>query len=169
VRYIRASAASNRALARELGVSDVLISKVPRRVLWDVEPDARGRNEIPRLAVCATLALAGLRNRELCLLDGEHMDFRRRSQTPHTLRRTFASILAECNVPPRRAMYLLGHTDATLTMAVYQQVLDLGGAGIKTLERLLGARLDEVGQILCGRQPEAEWSPGPRKHSTEVF
>ena len=82
-----------------------------------------------------------------------------RRLTPHTLRRTFASILAECNVPPRRAMYLLGHTDPTLTMAVYQQILDLGGAAIKTLERLLGARLDDVGQILCGRQPEAEWSP----------
>jgi integrase len=82
-----------------------------------------------------------------------------RTLTPHTLRRTFASILAECNVPPRRAMYLLGRTDPTLTMAVYQQVLDLGDAGIKTLERLLGARLDEVGQVLCGRQPEAEWSP----------
>jgi hypothetical protein len=91
-----------------------------------------------------------------------------RTLTPHTLRRTFASILAECNVPPRRAMYLLGHTDPTLTIAVYQQVLDLGDAGIKTLERLLGARLDEVGQVLCGRQPEAEWSPGPRKHSSEV-
>ncbi len=189
--------------------------------------------------MCSTLALAGLRNRELCLLDGEHMDFaagrirvprvksdaservvpmvpalreillehrarypyalsdpvfptsngtrntthniRRhvvdpvraranellveagrpaiRRLTPHTLRRTFASILAECNVPPRRAMYLLGHTDPTLTMAVYQQILDLGGAGITTLERLVGARLDEVGQILCGRQPEADWSP----------
>jgi integrase/NADH:ubiquinone oxidoreductase subunit len=239
VRYIRSSAASNRALAREFGVSDVLISKVRRRLVWDVEPDARGRNEIPRLAVCATLALTGLRNLELCSLDGEHMDFaagrirvprvksdaservvpmvpalrdvllehraehpyelgdpvfptsngtrntthniRRhvidpvraranellleagrpeiRRLTPHTLRRTFASILAECNVPPRRAMYLLGHTDPTLTMAVYQQVLDLGGAGIKTLERLLGARLDDVGRVLCGRQPEAEWSP----------
>lgn len=239
VRYIRSSAASNRALARELGVSDVLVSKVRRRVLWDVEPAARSRNEIPRRAICATLALAGLRNLELCLLDGEHMDFaagrirvprvksdaservvpmvpalreillehraehpyglgapvfptsndtrntthniRRhvidpvraranellveagrpaiRTLTPHTLRRTFASILAECNVPPRRAMYLLGHTDPTLTMAVYQQVLDLGDAGIKTLERLLGARLDEVGQVLCGRQPEVEWSP----------
>jgi len=239
VRYIRASAASNRVLARELGVSDVLISKVRRRVLWDVEPEARSRNEIPRLAMCATLAFAGLRNRELCLLDGEHMDFaagrirvprvksdaservvpmvpalreillghraehpyalsdpvfptsngtrntthnirrhvvdpvRARATellvdagrpaiqrlTPHTLRRTFASILAECNVPPRRAMYLLGHTDPTLTMAVYQQILDLGGAGIKTLEGLLGARLDEAGQILCGRQPEGDWSP----------
>jgi integrase len=48
--------------------------------------------------------------------------------TPHTLRRTFASILAEVGVPPRRAMYLLGHTDPTLTMRVYQQVLDMGGA-----------------------------------------
>ena len=31
--------------------------------------------------------------------------------TPHTLRRTFASILAVCDVPPRPAMYLMGHTD----------------------------------------------------------
>ena len=42
--------------------------------------------------------------------------------TPHTLRRTFGSILAEVGVPPRRAMYLLGHTDPTLTTRVYQQV-----------------------------------------------
>ena len=49
-------------------------------------------------------------------------------RAPHAahLRRTFASILAVCDVPPRRAMYLLGHTDPTLTLAVYQQVLDLG-------------------------------------------
>ena len=51
--------------------------------------------------------------------------------TPHTLRRTFASILAEVGVPPRRAMYLLGHTDPTLTMRVYQQVLDMGGAAAR--------------------------------------
>jgi hypothetical protein len=38
-----------------------------------------------------------------------------------TLRRTFASILAVCDVPPRRAMYLMGRTDPTLTLAVYQQ------------------------------------------------
>jgi integrase len=50
--------------------------------------------------------------------------------TPHTLRRTFASILAACNVPPRRAMYLMGHTDAKLTLSVYQQVLDLGAGSI---------------------------------------
>jgi integrase len=38
--------------------------------------------------------------------------------TPHTLRRTFASILAAANVPPRRAMYLLGHTDAKLPVRI---------------------------------------------------
>jgi integrase len=47
-------------------------------------------------------------------------------RTPHTLRRTFASILAACDVPPRRAMYLLGRTDPKLTLAVYQQVLAIG-------------------------------------------
>src|SRR4051794_64962 len=75
VRYIRSSAASNRALARELGVSDVLISKVRHGLVWHVEPEPRRRNDIPRLAICATLTFAGLRNRELCMLDGEHMDF----------------------------------------------------------------------------------------------
>jgi integrase len=31
--------------------------------------------------------------------------------TPHTLRRTFASLLAEVGISPRRTMYLLGHSD----------------------------------------------------------
>jgi predicted metal-dependent phosphotriesterase family hydrolase len=64
--------------------------------------------------------------------------------TPHTLRRTFASILAEVGVPPRRAMYLLGHTDPTLTMRVYQQVLDMSGMAVETLEKVLGCTLDEA-------------------------
>ena len=51
--------------------------------------------------------------------------------TPHTLRRTFASILAVCDVPPRRAMYLMGHTDPTLTLAVYQQVLAMGRGSVE--------------------------------------
>ena len=55
--------------------------------------------------------------------------------TPHTLRRTFASLLAAIGVSPRRAMYLLGHTDQKFTMRVYQQVLDLGGAAAEQLER----------------------------------
>lgn len=39
--------------------------------------------------------------------------------TLHSLRRTFASVLAELGVAPRRAMYLLGHTEAKFTMRVY--------------------------------------------------
>jgi integrase len=72
--------------------------------------------------------------------------------TPHTLRRTFASILAVCDVPPRRAMYLLGHTDPTLTLAVYQQVLDVGGGSVGRLERVLGCPLAEARAILNGQR-----------------
>jgi integrase len=71
--------------------------------------------------------------------------------TPHTLRRTFASILAECGVLPRRAMYLLGHTNSSFTMRVYQQVLDMGAGGVELLEDLLGADLDEACAIFSGR------------------
>ena len=60
--------------------------------------------------------------------------------TPHTLRRTFASILAVCDVPPRRAMYLMGHTDPTLTLAVYQQVLDMGKGAVEILEQTARVR-----------------------------
>ena len=72
--------------------------------------------------------------------------------TPHTLRRTFASILAEVGVPPRRAMYLLGHTDPTLTMRVYQQVLDMGGAAVEQLEGVLGCTIQEPFGTYSGRE-----------------
>jgi integrase len=70
--------------------------------------------------------------------------------TPHTLRRTFASILAACDVPPRRAMYLMGHTDPTLTLAVYQQVLDMGRGSVDRLEEILGCSLAEARAIYNG-------------------
>ena len=83
--------------------------------------------------------------------------------TPHTLRRTFASILAEVGVAPRRAMYLLGHTDPTLTMRVYQQVLDMGGGGIATLERVLGCTIEEALAIYSGREGlGTQWVPGAK-------
>ena len=50
--------------------------------------------------------------------------------TPHTLRRTFASVVAVCDVSPRRAMYLMGHTDPTLTLGVYQQVMDVADGAL---------------------------------------
>jgi integrase len=73
--------------------------------------------------------------------------------TPHTLRRTFASLLAEIGVSPRRAMYLLGHTDPKFTMRVYQQVLDLGGAHSDQLELVLGCTADEAFWLFSGREP----------------
>ena len=76
--------------------------------------------------------------------------------TPHTLRRTFASILAVCDVPPRRAMYLMGHTDPTLTLAVYQQVLDMGKGAVEILEQTLGCTLAEARAIYNGESTVAD-------------
>jgi integrase len=93
--------------------------------------------------------LAAVRERANALLEAEgrlqiaHM-------TPHTLRRTFASILAVCDVPPRRAMYLMGHTDPTLTLAVYQQVLDMGKGSVGLLEATLGCSVAEARAIYNG-------------------
>jgi hypothetical protein len=70
--------------------------------------------------------------------------------TPHTLRRTFASILAVCDVAPRRALYLMGHTDATLTLAVYQQVLDMGKGSVELLEDTFGCTLAEARAVYNG-------------------
>jgi Phage integrase family len=86
--------------------------------------------------------------------------------TPHTLRRTFASILAEVGVPPRRAMYLLGHSDPTLTMRVYQQVLDMGGAAVGQLEGVLGCTIQEAFVTYSGREGlGTQWAPGPETTS----
>jgi hypothetical protein len=98
--------------------------------------------------------LAPIRERANELLEAEgalpiaHM-------TPHTLRRTFASILAVCDVPPRRAMYLLGHTDPKLTLGVYQQVLDMGKGSVEILEQALGCTLAEARAIYNGERPDS--------------
>ena len=88
--------------------------------------------------------------------------------TPHTLRRTFASILAVCDVPLRRAMYLMGHTDPTLTLAVYQQVLDMGKGSVELLEQMLGCTLAAARAIYNGEATAAEIfvassEPAPRR------
>jgi len=70
--------------------------------------------------------------------------------TPHTQRRTFASILAVCDVPPRRAMCLMGHTDAKFTMGVYQQVLDVGPGAVEALEAALACSLPDARAVYVG-------------------
>jgi hypothetical protein len=70
--------------------------------------------------------------------------------TPHTLRRTFASVVAVCDVSPRRAMYLMGHTDPTLTLGVYQQVMDVADGALDLLEELIGCSLEDAKALLEG-------------------
>lgn len=107
--------------------------------------------------------LAPIRKRanELLEADGQlqiaHM-------TPHTLRRTFASLLAVCDVPPRRAMYLMGHTDPSLTLAVYQQVLDLGKGSVGLIEQTLGCTLAEARAVYNGESTIAD-VPGTNPES----
>jgi integrase len=89
--------------------------------------------------------------------------------TPHSLRRTFASLLAELGVAPRRAMYLLGHTDAKFTMRVYQHVLDVGSDTARQLTQLLGARPEDAAIQLSGRAHWASYGPdGPKSVSAET-
>jgi integrase len=43
--------------------------------------------------------------------------------TPHTLRRTYASLLLTANAEPQRVIAQLGHTDPSMTLRLYAQVL----------------------------------------------
>jgi hypothetical protein len=54
-------------------------------------------------------------------------------------------------ISPRRAMYLLGHSDPKFTMRVYQQVLDMGGPAPGVLERVLGSTVEEAFAAWSGR------------------
>ena len=229
VRYIRSSAASAVALARELHVSDTLIRDVRHHRKWNGSPEKPNRNDVPRRAVIEALLLLGPRVAELCGWLGYDVDLaaqrvrirrdvtktdagervvpmlpaararlidhkarrpygpkdpvyatrngtpntpnnvlhvvlgpvRERANeileadghppiahlTPHTLRRTFASILGVCRVDTRRAVALLGHTDARMTMGVYAQLLKLGDGNVELLETLMGCTRDEARAI----------------------
>ena len=71
--------------------------------------------------------------------------------TPHSLRRTFTSILAVCEISQRRAVALVGHRDYELTAKVYQQDIDLSDESIDALERVIGCSLYEAYELLGGR------------------
>jgi hypothetical protein len=59
-------------------------------------------------------------------------------------------------------MYLLGHTDPTLTIRVYQQVIDMGEGGVQTLEQAIGCTIAEAFTLLSGRGVLA-----PNRHPSE--
>lgn len=119
-------------------------------------PTRNGTRQTPDNIRARILAPIRVRADELLDADGRigiaHM-------TPHTLRRTFASILAVCDVPPRRAMYLMGHTDPTLTLGVYQQVLDMGKGSVELLEQALGCTLTEARGVYNGEAARAQGGP----------
>jgi hypothetical protein len=48
-------------------------------------------------------------------------------------------------------MHLIGHTNPSLITRVYQQVLDMGDAGVKTLEKAIGCSLTDAFTLLSGR------------------
>ena len=72
--------------------------------------------------------------------------------TPHTLRRTFASILALCEVHPRRARQLMGHEDSRTTADIYEQDLDDSDFAVGLLERVLGCDLAEAHDVFAKRR-----------------
>ncbi len=74
VRYIRASEKSAVALARELRVSDVLVGRVRRGLIWNGSPEKPNRNDVPRRAIVEHLLLLGTRVSELCGVLGYDAD-----------------------------------------------------------------------------------------------
>ena len=72
--------------------------------------------------------------------------------TPHTLRRTFASILALCEVHPRRARQLMGHEDSRTTAGIYEQDIDDSDHAVALLEQLMGCDLAEAHDVFAKRR-----------------
>jgi hypothetical protein len=72
--------------------------------------------------------------------------------TPHTLRRTFASILALCEVHPRRARQLMGHEDSRTTADVYEQDIDDSDYAVDLLEGVLGCDLAGAHDVFAKRR-----------------
>lgn len=206
---IRASRETNVAIARQLGVSDSLVSRIRKRRAW------RTRAAEPaRRPVIATLLLAGPRIAELCALNvgdvdlpnrrlliedakteagrrpillsdlltdelGTHLDrmgptgprrplfvntrgerytpsgirtailaptLRRAAEvlasmpeqvTPHTLRRTYISLLLAGGADVPWVMAQVGHTDPKVTLQIYAQV-------VQSQRRDYGTKVDQM-------------------------
>jgi integrase len=95
--------------------------------------------------------------------------------TPHTLRRTFASILGVCRVDTRRAVALMGHTDARMTLGVYAQLLKLGPGNLELLEAVMGCSRDQARALFESEDPRAPAAqfrtisePAPQLDSTSL-
>lgn len=61
--------------------------------------------------------------------------------TPHSLRRTFASLLYAIGEPPPVVMAEMGHTDAGLALRIYAQAMRRGSGEVEQLHALLNGTL----------------------------
>jgi integrase len=101
---------------RPLGASNIRIRVLARAVQRaDAELEARGRQPLP----------AGL--------------------TPHSLRRTFASLLFAIGEPPTYVMSQMGHTTAGLTLALYAREMNRRDGEQGRLSALVAPRPREIG------------------------
>jgi len=75
VRNVRASTASNRELARELGISDSLISRIRRGVIWTDQASTENLYVAIDHALILTAALSGMRQGELLALRWQDVDW----------------------------------------------------------------------------------------------
>ena len=78
--------------------------------------------------------------------------------TPHTLRRTFATLALAAGRDPRWVMGQLGHTDARLTLGLYAQVIQRQRVDTAVIWRLM--RFSD--------EPEGRGSPGTFETTIET-
>ncbi len=62
-------------------------------------------------------------------------------------------MLGVCRVDTLRAIALLGHTDARMTLGVYAQLLKLGPGDVEALERVMGCTRDEARAVFEAEDP----------------
>jgi integrase len=76
--------------------------------------------------------------------------------TPHSLRRTFASLLYAIGEPPPVVMAEMGHTDAGLALRIYAQAMQRDGDALARLEALvLGERTASAAPLAVPSCPPA--------------
>lgn len=78
-----------------------------------------------------------------------------RRLTPHSLRRTFASLLFALGEPPTYVMSQMGHTTPALTLAVYAHEMSRRDGEHERLKALITARPHRVASRVCSSTASA--------------
>jgi integrase len=72
--------------------------------------------------------------------------------TPHSLRRTFASVLCAIGEPATVAMTEMGHTSPNLTLRVYAQAMRRDEQEVQRLRELIDGAAEPVELAVIGSQ-----------------